>query len=66
MGREQALSATPLVDVAAVQSAIALTGEARLALGAEGPPPLDGIADVRPVLARASAEGSLLDGAELV
>ncbi|HEU4371628.1 MAG TPA: Smr/MutS family protein [Methylomirabilota bacterium] len=65
MGREQALSATPLVEVAAVQSAIALTGEARLALGAEGPPPLDGIADVRPVLARAAAEGSRLDGAEL-
>ena len=65
MGREQALSAAPLVDLAAVQSALALTGEARLALGTEGPPPLDGVADVRPVLARAAAEGSLLDGAEL-
>ena len=65
MGREQALDATPLVDVAAVQSAIALTGEARLALDAEGPPPLDGILDVRPVLARASAEGSALEGVEL-
>jgi DNA mismatch repair protein MutS2 len=65
MGREQALDATPLVDVAAVQSAIALTGEARLALDAEGPPPLDGIVDVRPVLARASAEGSALEGVEL-
>jgi DNA mismatch repair protein MutS2 len=65
MGREQALNATPLVDVAAVQSAIALTGQARLALDAEGPPPLDGIPDIRPVLARGAAEGSALDGAEL-
>jgi DNA mismatch repair protein MutS2 len=65
MGREQALDATPLVDVAAVQSAIALTGEARLALGLEGAPPLDGIPDIRPVLARGAAEGSALEGAEL-
>ena len=42
--------ATPLIDVTAVQSAIALTGQARLALGAEGAPPLDGIPDIRPVL----------------
>ena len=65
MGREQALNATPLVDVTAVQSAIALTGEARLALDAEGAPPLDGIPDIRPILARGAAEGSALDGAEL-
>ncbi len=65
MGREQALAASPLVDVAAVQSAIALTGEARLALDAEGAPPLDGIPDIRPVLARCAAEGSALEGAEL-
>jgi DNA mismatch repair protein MutS2 len=66
MGREQALDATPLVDVAAVQSAIALTTEARLALDAEGAPPLDGIPDIRPVLGRGAAEGSVLEGAELV
>ena len=65
MGREQALDATPLVDVTAVQSAIALTGEARLALDAEGAPPLDGLPDIRPVLGRAAAEGSTLEGAEL-
>jgi DNA mismatch repair protein MutS2 len=65
MGREQALSAIPFVDPSAVQSALGLTSEARLALGAEGPPPLDGIGDVRPVLGRATAEGSVLDGAEL-
>ena len=65
MGREQALNATPLVDVTAVQSALALTGEARLALDAEGAPPLDGIPDIRPTLARGAIEGSALDGAEL-
>jgi DNA mismatch repair protein MutS2 len=66
MGREQALGATPLTDPATVRSALALTTEARLALAAEGAPPLDGIADVRPVLARATAEGSTLEGGELV
>jgi DNA mismatch repair protein MutS2 len=65
MGREQAQDAVPLVDVPAVHAAIALTGEARLALGSEGPPPLDGIPDVRPVLARSAADGSVLDGVEL-
>ena len=48
MGREAALDAAPLTELTAVQSAIALTGEARLALGAEGPPLLDTIPDVRP------------------
>jgi DNA mismatch repair protein MutS2 len=66
MGREQALGAAVLVDVATVQSAVALTGEARLALDAEGAPPLDGIPDIRPALARGAAEGSALDGVELV
>jgi len=66
MGREQALGATPLTDHAAVETAIALTTEARLALGAEGAPPLDGIPDVRPVLGRCAADGSVLDGADLV
>jgi DNA mismatch repair protein MutS2 len=65
MGREHALDAAPLLDVAAVRSAIALTGEARLALDSDGPPPLDGVPDIRPVLARGGAEGSLLDGVEL-
>jgi DNA mismatch repair protein MutS2 len=65
MGREAALAAVPLTDLAAVQSAIALTSEARAALAAEGAPPLDGIPDVRPVLERAGAEGSVLEGAEL-
>src|SRR6185436_18179345 len=66
MGRERAHTAIPLTDITAVESAIALTGQARLALGAEGPPALDGIADIRPVLGRCATEGSLLEGPELV
>jgi DNA mismatch repair protein MutS2 len=65
MGREHALEATPLIDLAAVRSAIAFTTDARLALAAAGAPPLDGIPDVRAVLIRAAAEGSTLEGAEL-
>jgi len=65
MGREAALAAVPQTDLAAVESALALTGEARVALGADGAPPLDGIPDVRPILERAAADGSVLDGAEL-
>ncbi len=65
MGREQALGAAPSSDVAAVQASLALTGQARLALGAEGAPPLDGIPDVRPVLERGATDGALLEGAEL-
>ncbi len=66
MGREHAHTATPLVDASAVHSAIALTAEARLALAAEGAPPLDGIPDIRPVLGRGAVEGSVLEGADLV
>jgi DNA mismatch repair protein MutS2 len=66
MGRQQALDATPLVAVPAVQAAIVLTTQARCALETEGAPPLEGILDVRPVLARCVAEGSVLDGTDLV
>jgi DNA mismatch repair protein MutS2 len=66
MGRERALTAPLLTDVAAVHAALEATGQARLALAAGGPPPLDGLPDVRDLLDRASAEGSVLEGAELV
>ncbi|MBI4637759.1 MAG: endonuclease MutS2 [Candidatus Rokubacteria bacterium] len=64
-GRERALRADPLSDVAAVQSAIDLTREARQALAGGGAPPIDTVPDVRSALARARAEGSVLEGAEL-
>ena len=66
MGRERALTAEPLTDPTDVEQALDSTAEARLALAQEGPPPLDGISDPRPILDRARAEGSVLDGAELV
>ena len=66
MGRERALTANPLTETTEVQSALDLTAEARRALAQEGAPPLDGVPDVRPALERAGAEGSSLDGADLL
>jgi DNA mismatch repair protein MutS2 len=66
MGRDRALTASPLTDTTEVQAALDLTAEARRAIVQEGAPPLDGVADVRPALQRAGAEGTALDGAELL
>jgi DNA mismatch repair protein MutS2 len=66
MGREQALTASPLTDATAVQSALDLTAEARRALTREGSPPLDGVPDARPALDRAATDGAVLDGADLL
>jgi len=65
MGRERAATAEPLTDAAAVQVEIELTQQARLALAAAGAPPLDGLPDVRPLLDRCRAAGSVLDGPDL-
>ena len=66
MGRERAVSATPLSDATQVRSALDLTAEARRALSQEGAPPLDGVPDVRPTLDRSRAEGAALDGPDLL
>ena len=66
MGRERALTAEPLTDPTDVERALDSTAEARCALVQEGAPPLDGLTDPRPVLERARAEGSVLDGPELL
>jgi DNA mismatch repair protein MutS2 len=66
MGREQALTASPLTEATEVQSALDLTAEARRALTQEGAPPLDGVPDVRPALERARTEGAALDGPDLL
>ncbi len=66
MGRERALTAEPLTDPTDVERALDSTAEARRALTQEGAPPLDGVPDPRPTLDRAHAEGSVLDGPELV
>src|SRR4051812_23481817 len=66
MGRERALEASPLTDLAAIRSELALTREARAALTTAGAPALDNVPDVRPALDRCRAPGTVLDGAELV
>ena len=66
MGRERATTAEPLTDVTAVQAAIEMTRQARLALSAAGPLPLEALPDIRPALDRCQADGSVLDGLELV
>lgn len=65
MGRERARTAEPLFVASEVDTALEITAQARLALGAEGAPPLEGIPDVRATLDRCRPEGSVLDGAEL-
>ncbi len=66
MGRERAATATPLTEPPAVQAALELTRQARLALATSGSLPVDGVPDLRPLLDRCRAEGSALDGTELI
>ena len=66
MGRERALGAAPLTDLAAIRAELELTREARAALTTAGPPSLENVPDVRPALERCRAPGTVLDGAELV
>ena len=66
MGRERALEAAPLTDLAAVRAELELTREARAALTTAGPPSLENIPDVRPALDRCRAPGAVLDGPDLV
>jgi DNA mismatch repair protein MutS2 len=65
MGREHALAAEPLTDLPAIRAAIAMTHEGRRALST-APPPLDGIPDVRDVIAGSHVDGALIDGPDLV
>jgi len=66
MGRERASTAEPLSTPSEVDEALDATAEARRALAQEGAPPLDGLSDPRPILDRAHADGSVLDGPELL
>jgi DNA mismatch repair protein MutS2 len=66
MGRELALTADPLTDLAAIRSALTATREARAALVSIGAPPLENIPDVRSALDRCRAPGAVLDGGDLV
>jgi len=66
MGRERALEASPLTDLASIRAELALTCEARAAVTSAGPPPLDHVPDVRSALDRCRAPGTVLDGTDLV
>ncbi|MBI1737404.1 MAG: endonuclease MutS2 [Candidatus Rokubacteria bacterium] len=66
MGRDRAQGAEPLTDPGRICSSIALTAEAREAIAIAGPPPLELVPDVRPVLARSRVGGSVLEGPELL
>jgi DNA mismatch repair protein MutS2 len=66
MGRDRATAAEPLTDLSEVQAAIEMTGQARLALATAGSLPLEALPDIRPILARSRAEGSVLDGTEMI
>ena len=66
MGRERALGASPLTDLADIHAELELTREARAALTTTGAPPLENLPDVRPVLVRCRADGAVLEGLELV
>ena len=66
MGRERALEALLLSDLIDIHVELELTREARAVLTTFGAPPLENLPDVRVLLDRCSAEGSVLDGAELV
>jgi DNA mismatch repair protein MutS2 len=66
MGRDRATAAEPLTDLPDVQAAIEMTRQARLALASAGSLPLDGLPDIRQTLTRCRAEGSVLDGSEMI
>jgi DNA mismatch repair protein MutS2 len=66
LGRDRAICIEPGRDPASIVSSLRDTREARVALRAEGPPPWDGVGDVRPALREAAPEGAVLDGPSLV
>jgi DNA mismatch repair protein MutS2 len=66
MGRERAVEAAPLTDLASIRAELELTREARAALATAGPPSLESVPDVRPALERCRAPGTVLDGPDLV
>ncbi|HMH52465.1 MAG TPA: endonuclease MutS2 [Candidatus Acidoferrum sp.] len=66
MGREWARTAEPLVEPSAIESAVEMTAEARLALTEKGAPPLSSIPDARGILESCRVPGSVLEGSDLV
>ena len=66
MGRERARLVEPLVEFSAIEAAVEMTAEARVALTEKGAPPLSSIPDVRGILESCRIPGSGLEGSDLV
>jgi len=66
MGRDRAAAAEPFTDSSEVQAAIEMTRQARVALAAAGALPLEALPDIRAILTRCRAEGSVLEGSEMI
>ncbi|MGH7392367.1 MAG: endonuclease MutS2, partial [Candidatus Rokuibacteriota bacterium] len=66
MGRDAAVAAEPLTDLASIRSAVDATRQARIATAEVGTPPIDMAGDVRPTLDLCRLPGSVLEGSELL
>jgi DNA mismatch repair protein MutS2 len=66
LGHDRAISLVPARELRAIELGLRETREARAALDTEGPPPWDGVTDVRPALTQAAPDGAILDGPTLV
>jgi DNA mismatch repair protein MutS2 len=66
MGRDRATMAEPLSELSVILEAIEATRQARQALAVAGSPPLDGIPDIRPAVARCGTAGTVLEGNDLI
>ena len=66
MGRQRAQLVVPLVEPSAIEAAVEMTAQARLALTEKGAPPLGSIPDVRGILESCRVPGSVLEAADLV
>src|SRR5437667_227786 len=66
MGRDRATTAEPFTESSEVQAAIEMTRQARLALATAVSLPLEALPDIRSILTRCRADGSVLDGPEMI
>ncbi len=65
-GREAVLALRPLNDADAVRTELSRVTEGRILIDEGNNPPLDELEEMEPLFVRASVEGSLLEGSELL